>query len=275
LIVTITWEGSDPDGEPVTFDLFWGPQSPPTALRQSNLATPSADIGGLTFLQTVYWRIRIRDSHGATTLGPVWSFTTGANSPPTQASDPAPENNGYAGSATSLQWGAATDPNTLPSYLVYFGTTNPPPYLAAILDTQFETGAFEAGLQYFWRIDVSDGTVVTTGELWAFHGGSQPTVVEPVPTVLTLGRNHPNPFNPQTIIPYSVPAGKTVRVRMTIFDTAGSVVRVLLDEDQNGGAREVVWKGDDDRGATVSSGVYYCVLHVGDERRTQKLVLLK
>jgi hypothetical protein len=52
-------------------------------------------------------------------------------------------------------------------------------------------------------------------------------------------------------------------------------VRVLVDEDQSGGAREVLWRGDDETGATVSSGIYFCVLQAGKERRTQKLVLLK
>jgi flagellar hook assembly protein FlgD len=53
------------------------------------------------------------------------------------------------------------------------------------------------------------------------------------------------------------------------------VVRVLVDEDQSAGAREVRWNGDDESGATVSSGVYFCVLSAGEQRRTQKLVLLK
>jgi hypothetical protein len=39
--------------------------------------------------------------------------------------------------------------------------------------------------------------------------------------------------------------------------------------------RDVIWKGDDQNGVPVSSGVYYCVLRAGNERRTQKLVLLK
>jgi len=93
---------------------------------------------------------------------------------------------------------------------------------------------------------------------------------------LALSPNHPNPFNPQTTIPYYVPAGAApVHVRLTIFDTSGRAVRVLVDENQAGGARDVVWRGDDETGKTVSSGIYFCVLQVGSERRTQKLVLLK
>jgi hypothetical protein len=93
---------------------------------------------------------------------------------------------------------------------------------------------------------------------------------------LQLKPNHPNPFNPQTTIPYNVPSGRgSVHVRLLVYDTAGRTVRVLVNDDQNAGAREVVWNGLDDRGTAVSSGVYYCVLQVGSERRTRKMVLLK
>jgi FlgD Ig-like domain len=104
-----------------------------------------------------------------------------------------------------------------------------------------------------------------------------PLVSVTVPALgLALGPNHPNPFNPQTTIPYYVPAGEApVRVRLIIYDTSGRSVRVLVNENQAGGPREVVWHGDDEAGKAVSSGIYFCVLQVGNERRTQKLVLLK
>ena len=95
-----------------------------------------------------------------------------------------------------------------------------------------------------------------------------------VALTLALYQNHPNPFNPQTTIRYDLPPG-SVRVRLWILDVAGHIVRTLVDEAQSGGARSVVWNGTDDRGAGVSSGVYFYVLEAGKERRTHKLVLLK
>ena len=71
---------------------------------------------------------------------------------------------------------------------------------------------------------------------------------------LSLGANHPNPFNPQTTIPYVVPPGSApVRVRLAIYDTSGRLVRLLVDEEQTGGARDVVWRGEDSAGKTVTS----------------------
>jgi len=93
---------------------------------------------------------------------------------------------------------------------------------------------------------------------------------------LSLGQNHPNPFNPQTVIPYELPASaRAQRVRLWILDISGRIVRTLVDEDQSGGSHRAQWQGKDDRGESVSSGVYFYVLDVGGQRLTKKLVLLK
>jgi hypothetical protein len=147
------------------------------------------------------------------------------------------------------------------------------PVAIATGDVRGESGSYvdktvEAGKRYRYEM------LVHTVE-----GDDQrsPLVSVSVPALsLALGPNHPNPFNPQTTIPYFVPAGTSpVRVRLVIYDTSGRSVRTLVDETQSGGARDVVWRGDDETGATVSSGIYFCVLQVGNERRTQKLVMLK
>jgi flagellar hook assembly protein FlgD len=70
-------------------------------------------------------------------------------------------------------------------------------------------------------------------------------------------------------------SGAPVRVRLAIYDAAGRLVRVLVDEEQSGGSRDVLWRGVDSSGRPVTSGVYFCVLDSRGERRTQKLVLLK
>lgn len=92
---------------------------------------------------------------------------------------------------------------------------------------------------------------------------------------LALHPNVPNPFNPQTTIRYDVPGDGAVRVKLWVLDVAGRVVSTLVDGNQPAGSREVVWRGTDDRGAQVASGVYFSVLEVDGERVTRKLVLLK
>ena len=101
------------------------------------------------------------------------------------------------------------------------------------------------------------------------------TVATPA-TGLALGQNHPNPFNPRTTIPYAVPATlHPQHVKLVVLDVAGRVVRTLVDKEQAGGAYDVDWDGQDDRGELVSSGIYFSVLDVAGERRAGKMVLLK
>jgi hypothetical protein len=103
-----------------------------------------------------------------------------------------------------------------------------------------------------------------------------PEAVATLPAVkLTLYPNTPNPFNPQTTIRYDLPGNASAHVRLWILDVAGRMVRTLVDQDQAPGTHEVTWNGTNNAGKGVSSGVYFSVLDVDKERRTQKLLLLK
>ncbi|MEE9271486.1 MAG: FlgD immunoglobulin-like domain containing protein [Candidatus Krumholzibacteria bacterium] len=90
---------------------------------------------------------------------------------------------------------------------------------------------------------------------------------------LILAPNYPNPFNPVTMIRYTLPAD--ARVTLTIHDAVGRRIRMLVDGDQAADTYEVEWNGRDDRGAVVPSGVYFSRLRTGSNRQTRKMVLLK
>ena len=81
-------------------------------------------------------------------------------------------------------------------------------------------------------------------------GGGDPA---PAPQAGSLG-NHPNPFNPRTIVRFANPAEG--RVRLAVYDLRGRRVRLLVDERRAAGRHEILWDGTDDRGAAVASGVY-------------------
>lgn len=91
--------------------------------------------------------------------------------------------------------------------------------------------------------------------------------------VFSLNQNHPNPFNPNTRIQFSVP--RRTRVQLRIYDLAGRLVRTLDDREREPGLHEVVWDGRDTRGVRVASGVYFCRLEAGGSVDAKKLVLLK
>ncbi len=93
------------------------------------------------------------------------------------------------------------------------------------------------------------------------------------PAVLTIGQNYPNPFNPTTWIPFYVPAGG--RVSIKLYDIMGRRITTLEDRSFNRGEHVASWKGKDHQGNPVSSGVYFCVIRQGNQKRTRKLVLIR
>jgi hypothetical protein len=89
--------------------------------------------------------------------------------------------------------------------------------------------------------------------------------------------NHPNPFNPVTIVPYEV-AGRTgapVPVRIAVYDVRGALVRVLVDDNRTPGAYSVTWDGRMQNGVPAASGIYVCSMHAGPFHASRRMVLLK
>lgn len=83
----------------------------------------------------------------------------------------------------------------------------------------------------------------------------------------------PNPFNPQTTFRYVVPSKGHVRV--VIYDVRGERVATLVDRKHDAGTFTTTWRGTNDAGQTVRSGVYFARLTAGNESRSYKVVLLK
>jgi len=90
---------------------------------------------------------------------------------------------------------------------------------------------------------------------------------------VALYQNEPNPFNPQTIIRYSVPV--LSRVRLMVFDGGGHAVRALVDKIVGPGSHAVIWDGRDGAGVRVSTGMYFYRLETGGKSVTRKMVVLK
>jgi len=75
--VDFSWTGGDPDGDPVTYEVYLGTKSSPPQVA-SGLTGIAYDPGLLNWSSTYYWRIVSKDDRGGETAGPVWSFTTEA-----------------------------------------------------------------------------------------------------------------------------------------------------------------------------------------------------
>ena len=102
--------------------------------------------------------------------------------------------------------------------------------------------------------------------------------VDSHPEHLGLHPNFPNPFNSGTLIRYDLPIianGNAVETRLSIYNIIGQEVRTLVDQSQRPGYHSVMWDGRDERGLTVSSGVYLYRLEVGRQTETRRLLLLR
>jgi hypothetical protein len=97
--------------------------------------------------------------------------------------------------------------------------------------------------------------------------------VQPL-SAFSLQQNVPNPFNPATRISFDVPDGGA-NVSLLIYDSAGRLVRTLVNGYEPQGTREVSWLGDNDQGQPVSSGVYFYKLTAPSFSKTKKMVLLR
>ncbi len=88
------------------------------------------------------------------------------------------------------------------------------------------------------------------------------------PTDFRLEQNYPNPFNATTTISFAIPVSR--HVRLSIFDSLGRQVAVLVDETLNRGTYYVNWQAPE-----FSTGVYFYRLETEHTAQTKRLILLK
>ena len=99
-----------------------------------------------------------------------------------------------------------------------------------------------------------------------------------IPSETALLANYPNPFNPETWIPYQLAA--PAEVALTIYDMNGVAVRRLTVGHQAVGmyqsrGRAVYWDGRNGHGESVTSGLYFYTLKAGEFTATRKMLVQK
>ena len=94
-----------------------------------------------------------------------------------------------------------------------------------------------------------------------------------VPRVFRAGPAYPNPFNPSTDIAFDLPAARHVTV--SVYDAAGRLVTVLLDDRLPAARHTTRWTGNDRSGRAVAAGTYIWRLEAGPWSATGKLQLVK
>ena len=83
-----------------------------------------------------------------------------------------------------------------------------------------------------------------------------------------MSQNHPNPFNPETIIRFGLPTGGNTTV--TIFDISGREVTKLVDGFMPAGFHRVTWNA-----VNTASGLYFYRIRSGGFVKTMKMTVMK
>ena len=119
---------------------------------------------------------------------------------------------------------------------------------------------------YYWLEDISIRGVRT------LHGPISANLANGLPFIYELEQNYPNPFNPSTNINFSIP--EPARVELVIYNVLGQKVKTLINDNMSSGFHHVLWKGVNDRGVSVSTGVYIVKIKCKDYVQTRKMIMM-
>ncbi|OVE79465.1 hypothetical protein BVY01_02455 [bacterium I07] len=223
-----------------------------------------------------------------------WAISTGDR----VVSTPAIGNNDviYVGSTDGHLYALNMDGIILWKYL-----TNAPIYASSIIDLQgtIYIGSTDSSLYainpdgslkwdyrlggaIFSSVAIGDSNIIYVGSddgvLYAIRNDTTSTTsvdltIANSPAGFILGHNYPNPFNPNTVIPYQIP--ELNHVVIEIFNLVGQKIRTLVDEQKQAGLYSILWDGRNDSGQLVSNGIYIYRMSSGKYTRIMKCVFMK
>ena len=170
-----------------------------------------------------------------------------------------------------LQTKAALDFETKNSYTVTVSVSGDRPN-NEILDRYGNITDYKAPSKGLDRITVTINVTDVAGQAPSVE------TLPVLPEMTALLSNFPNPFNPETWIPYQL--AKPADVTLTIYDIRGRIVRTLRLGHQPAGmyrshSKAAYWDGRNQFGEKVATGIYFYTLKAGDYTATRKLLIRK
>ncbi len=247
--------------------------------ESNEFETPS-----LNAFTTYYWKVKAINGSLSSDFSETFSFTTGQfTTVPNNTNPQLPANNAvYVDyEEVEFEWEnvfAAQYYSLQVCKNVYF-------YSDLIEITDIETASYiipelDPLTRYYWRVKAHNN-----------FGNSGWSVISQFVTTQVVSNendisllvndytgNYPNPFNPETTISFSVgksSKGDSQQVIARIYNLKGQMVKEIVNERLKSDKYKYTWKGDDSKGRSVASGVYYLKLQIGNDRKTGKMVLMK
>ncbi len=141
---------------------------------------------------------------------------------------------------------------------------------AGVYDVYAERVFYDDAVEY--QIEVFDGEFTTLDIPMCETVNVQNYEIIPTKNDFNLS-NHPNPFNPETIISFSFKNNS--KVNLSIFNIKGQKITTLINEHLSKGKHSIIWSGCDQHGNQVISGIYFYKLKVGNQESVKRMLLLK
>ncbi|HOY67498.1 MAG TPA: Ig-like domain-containing protein [Candidatus Ozemobacteraceae bacterium] len=186
----LRWNATDPDGDPLVYEVFVSKLGSPLALVASQVATPYYQLRGLDVFQEYLWRVICRDPSGAISSdNPIWQFKTGDgnNTPPYTPENPTPSDQAQDQLPSLLLTWIGGDPDAADqvTYEVWLATGADS--LALATETRFPLARLEGlalGTTYRWRVVAADQRAGTSiGPTWSFRTAAAPNMPPTDPIV--------------------------------------------------------------------------------------------
>ncbi|MDP8207083.1 MAG: SUMF1/EgtB/PvdO family nonheme iron enzyme [Candidatus Electryonea clarkiae] len=168
---TLSWTGSDPNNDPISYDIYFG-TSPNPPLVEGDIVTTIYDPGLLDLETTFYWKVIAKDDELLESSSEVWSFTTlSLGDPPNPPSNPNPADGANdVTTNTSLSWTCSDPDDDSLTYDIYLGTSTTPTLASSDLSTTtYDPESLNSDATYYWKIVASDNALnETVGDVWSF-----------------------------------------------------------------------------------------------------------
>jgi hypothetical protein len=237
----------------------------------STLTGTSFTLDSLQHGDTLYWRVRAKNSFGWGEISAVRMFSVFQQTPTVPVLLDPP--NGTVGVSTSptLDWDESSGAE---SYSLQVSDTVDFSNLvvdeSGVVPTEYMVADLDNNVTYYWRVSATNGLGTSDwSELWNFTTALTGVDEEdPVPVRFELEQNYPNPFNPQTEISFQI--ADAGFVTLEVFNLLGQSVATIVHGKLNPGRYSAVWDA-----AGQPSGIYFYKLSSDRFVATRKMVVLK
>ena len=171
LTLTLSWECDDPDGDSLTYDVYFETSDVSMSEIASDHKGSTLTKSNLAYGTTYYWKVVAKDSKGATRESPVWRFSTINRAPNTPSFPSPPDNSSNQPLTLTLSWECDDPDGDSLTYDVYFETSDVS--MSEIASdhkgSTLTKSNLAYGTTYYWKVVAKDSKGATReSPVWRF-----------------------------------------------------------------------------------------------------------